>query len=178
MLILALALAASTQAGSDETSSAPQLGEPAPADLVNRWNISVFPDGTGLPEGSGSVTAGKKIYEKHCIACHAANGAGGSGDRLAHAERKLNEPYAEKTIGNFWPYATTLFDFIRRSKPMNNPGSLTDDEVYALTAYLLFINDIIAEDAVMDKKSLSQVKMPNADGFTDVWVDDPLNRKQ
>lgn len=176
MLALVIVMA-STPAGSDETPR-PQLGEPAQKELVEKWNISIFPDGTGLPEGSGGVAEGKKLYEQHCIACHATGGAGGSGDRLAHAERALTEPYAEKTIGNFWPYATTLFDFIRRSKPMHNPGSLNNDEVYALTAYLLHINEVIGEDAVMSRKTLPEVAMPNANGFIEVWANDPLNNNQ
>lgn len=142
---------------------------------MKSWNLSVFPDGRGLPEGSGDVATGQKLYEQHCLACHATGGAGGSGDRLANAEMGLTDQYPQKTIGNFWPYATTLFDFIRRAKPMGNPGSLTNDEVYALTAYLLHLNELIAEDVVMDAQTLPQVSMPNADGFIDIWAEDPMN---
>lgn len=176
MLMLVILTATSTPAGSEEPE--PALARPAPQELVNRWNLSVFPDGRGLPRGSGTVAEGRKIYEQQCIACHAAGGAGGSGDRLAKAEMGLTGEYPQKTIGNFWPYATTLFDFIRRSKPMNKPGSLNDDEIYALSAYLLHINELIAEDAVMNKQSLPQVSMPNADGFVDVWADDQMNTER
>jgi len=162
-------------AGSEEPVTEPDmpaLGRPAPPALVERWNLGVFPDGRGLPEGAGTVAEGKRIYEHHCIACHAEDGAGGSGDRLARAETGLTEEYPQKTIGNFWPYATTLFDFIRRSKPMNRPGSLNNDEVYALTAYLLHLNEIIEEDTIMNRDTLSQVTMPNADGFIDIWAEE------
>lgn len=174
MMALVTALT-STPAGSEEP--APALGEPAPAELVRRWNLSVFADGRGLPAGSGDAASGKKIYERHCIACHAAGGAGGSGDRLARAEMGLTDEYPQKTIANFWPYATTLFDFIRRSKPMDAPGSLSNDEVYALTAYLLSLDGIIDEDRVMNRDTLPQVSMPNADGFIDAWKDEPMHER-
>lgn len=164
---------ASTPAGSEEVR--PALGQPASEDLLHSWNLSVFPDGRGLPDGSGDASTGQQLYQQHCIACHAEGGAGGSGDRLANAEMGLTDEYPQKTIGNFWPYATTLFDFIRRAKPMGTPGSLTNDEIYALTAYLLHINGLIVEDAVMNKESLPQVTMPNKDGFIDVWKDDSMN---
>jgi len=179
MLILAAMLAVSTPAGSEESSAekaGPGLGQPASDELVQHWDVSVFPDGRGLPEGAGSVAEGKKIYEQQCIACHARAGAGGSGDRLAHAEMGLTEEYPQKTIGNFWPNATTLFDFIRRSMPMHNPGSLSNDETYALTAYLLSLDNIIPEDAVMNRDTLPNVTMPNRDGFIDVWQNDSLDR--
>ena len=171
-------LAASIPAGSEETahkSPKPGLGQPAPGKLVEQWNISVFADGRGLPDGSGTVAEGEKIYNEQCIACHARAGAGGSGDRLAHAEMGLTDEYPQKTIGNYWPYATTLFDFIRRSMPMHNPGSLSDDETYALTAYLLSLDDVIPKDAVMNRDTLPQVTMPNHDGFINIWQDDPMN---
>lgn len=175
MMALVTALT-STPAGSEEP--APALGKPAPAELVQRWNLSVFPDGRGLPAGSGDAASGKKIYERHCISCHAAAGAGGSGDRLARAEMGLTDEYPQKTIANYWPYATTLFDFIRRSKPMDDPGSFSNDEVYALTAYLLSLDDIIDDDRVIDRDTLPGISMPNADGFIDAWQSEPINDSQ
>ncbi len=142
---------------------------------MKSWNLSVFPDGRDLPEGSGDVATGQKLYEQHCLACHATGGAGGSGDRLANAEMGLTDEYPQKTIGNFWPYATTLFDFIRRSKPMGKPGSLTNDEVYALTAYLLSLDGVIEEDATINQDALPKIDLPNRDGFIDIWAEDPAN---
>ncbi|MDZ7736237.1 MAG: cytochrome c [Gammaproteobacteria bacterium] len=176
--MLAAMLAVSIPAGSEESAAekaGPGLGQPASDELVQHWNISVFPDGRCLPEGSGSVAQGEKIYNEQCITCHARAGAGGSGDRLARAEMGLTEEFPQKTIANYWPYATTLFDFIRRSMPMHNPGSLSDDETYALTAYLLSLDNVIPEDAVMNQDTLPNVTMPNRDGFIDVWQDDPMN---
>lgn len=156
----------------------PALGEPAPAQLVERWNISVFPDGRGLPAGSGTVAEGKQIYEKKCTACHGEGGSGVSGDRLANAEMGLADEYPQKTIANFWPYATTLFDFIRRSKPFDAPGSLSNDEVYALTAYLLSLDGVIPKDAIMNRETLPKVVMPNVGGFINVWGQYPMNNGQ
>lgn len=171
-LLILVAATISTPAGSEELK--PELGRPAPAELVKSWNLSVFPDGRGLPPGSGSAAEGKKIYDQQCVACHAERGAGGSGDRLAHAEMGLTGEHPQKTIANYWPYATTLFDFIRRSMPMHNPGSLNDDEVYALTAYFLSLDGIVAEDAVMDQDTLPSVSMPNRNGFINVWREERM----
>jgi len=129
-----------------------------------------MPDGTGLPPGRGTARDGEALYRTHCISCHGEGGLGDSGDQLAGAKMKLTDDYPEKTIGTYWPYATTLFDFIRRAKPMQTPGSLTSDEVYALVAYLLNLNGIIAPDAVMDAASLPKVVMPNRNGFVDAWA--------
>ncbi|MEX2517526.1 MAG: cytochrome c, partial [Gammaproteobacteria bacterium] len=135
---LVMMLTASTPAGSETPAThTPALGQPADRELVQRWNLSVFADGRGLPDGQGNVSTGRKLYEQHCMTCHAVDGSGGSGDRLAQAGTGLTDEYPDKTVGNFWPYATTLFDFIRRSKPMAAPGSLSADEVYALTGYVL-----------------------------------------
>jgi len=147
----------------------PGLGQPAMADEVAALSINVFPDGRGLPEGSGSVMRGASIYQSRCIVCHGANGLGGSADPLAGAEMGLTGEWPEKTIGTLWPYATTLFDFTRRSMPMTAPGSLSNDESYALTAYLLYLNGIVDEDVVLNKETLMQVKMPNVDGFINVY---------
>ena len=124
-----------------------------------------MPDGAGLPAGNGTAKQGKLLYERLCIACHGAGGLGNSGDQLAGAQMSLTSEWPEKTIGNYWPYATTLFDFIRRSKPMGRPGSLSATEVYALAAYLLYLNGIIAEEQPLDAASLAKIRMPNQDGF-------------
>jgi len=151
-----------------ESPKGPNLGQPALPEQIQQWDISVFPDGEGLPPGSGSVREGEKFYQQECIACHGTGGIGGSADQLAGAQRGLTSEYAEKTIGTYWPYATTLFDMIRRSMPMNAPGSLTDDEVYAVTAYLLYLNNIIAEGEVMNAETLPEIQMPNENGFINI----------
>lgn len=160
-----------------DISAIPKLGQALPADVVDKLSMHVFPDGQGLPAGSGSVQQGAILYKQQCLLCHGLDGLGGSAEALAGAEMKLTSEWPEKTIGTYWPYATTLFDFIRRSMPMNAPGSLSDDEVYALTAYLLFLNDIVVVDTVLDKVSLMQVKMNNADGFINIYetIQHPLS---
>jgi cytochrome c len=143
----------------------PDLGQPATAAEIAVWDMDVGIDGTGLPPGEGTVEGGQALYETHCEACHGPEGIGGSADELAGSDEPLDSDWPDKTIGTYWPYATTLFDFIRRSKPMNRPGTLSDDQVYALTAYLLYLNDIILEDARMSAVTLPAVVMPNRDGF-------------
>ena len=150
-------------------ADSPMLGETASPEAIARRDIGVMPDGTGLPEGSGNVAQGKRVYDTKCIACHGPEGAGGSADQLAGASNALTDDYPEKTIGAYWPYATTLFDLIRRSMPMDAPGSLSDNEVYALTAYLLYLNNIIATDNIMDAITLPKTVMPNRDGFINVY---------
>ena len=148
-----------------ELQTGPGLGEPADDRVVSDQDWGIMPDGAGLPEGSGTAEQGRFIYEKFCVSCHGPGGLGDSGDQLAGAQMQLTDEWPEKTIGNYWPYAPTLFDFIRRSKPMMQPGSLTGAEVYALTAYLLYLNEIIAEDREMNADTLANVRMPNRDGF-------------
>ena len=128
-----------------------------------------MPDGAGLPKGSGTPQEGRAVYEKHCASCHGPDGRGGTADPLAGATMALTSEYPEKTIGTYWPYATTLFDMTRRSMPMNVPGTLSNDEVYAVTAYLLYLNKIIGEKDQMNAKTLSHVKMPNRAGFINVY---------
>jgi len=147
----------------------PMLGEKASAQAIARWDIGIMPDGTGLPEGSGDATRGRQVYNTQCIVCHGPDAMGASADQLAGANNGLTGDYPEQTIGSYWPYATTLFDMIRRSMPMTAPGSLSDDEVYAVTAYLLYLNGVIAEDEVMDASTLAKIVMPNRDGFINVY---------
>ena len=152
----------------EEIRPGPGLGEPADSRAVSSLDWGIMPDGAGLPQGSGTAEQGRVIYEKFCVSCHGPGGLGDSGDQLAGAQMQLTDEWPEKTIGNFWPYAPTLFDFIRRSKPMMQPGNLTDAEVYALTAYLLYLNEIIAADQEMNADTLADVKMPNRDGFIQI----------
>jgi len=122
-------------------------------------------DGHGLPEGSGDVDLGRELFALHCQACHGADGIGATADALSGAEQPLDSPWAEKTIGSYWPYAPKLFDFVQRSKPMNAPGSFSNEQVYALTAYLLNLNGIVDSATRLDRATLSRIKMPNRDGF-------------
>ena len=142
----------------------PNLGTPiSPAELA-AWNIFVLPDGTGLPRGSGTFAQGAPIFAQKCALCHGDQGKGGISAALVGSP-PIKSLDATKTIANFWPYSTTIFDFIRRSMPWQQPRSLTDEEVYALTAYLLALNKIIGEQDVMNAQTLPKVKMPNRNGF-------------
>jgi S-disulfanyl-L-cysteine oxidoreductase SoxD len=140
-------------------------GRAPPAELVRAWDIDIAPDGTGLPPGRGGVAEGARLYAKLCVACHGAAGEGGPMDRLAGGQGTLASAKPVRTIGSFWPFATTVFDYVRRAMPFNAPQTLADDEVYALTAYLLFLNGVVTESAVLDAQSLPRVRMPNRDGF-------------
>jgi cytochrome c len=143
----------------------PGLGQPISAEDLAPWDLSVQPDGAGLPAGSGTAATGAEIYAVKCIACHGEKGAGGPNDRLVGGQGTLTELAQVRTIGSFWPYASTVFDYIRRAMPFQVPQSLTNDEVYALTAYLLALNGIIDEDEEMNARTLARVRMPNRDGF-------------
>jgi S-disulfanyl-L-cysteine oxidoreductase SoxD len=144
----------------------PALGVPATADEIAAIDVSVGPDGAGLPPGSGTPKQGAEVYAAKCIVCHGPEGANGVNDRLVGGQGTLKSATALKTIGSYWPYATTVFDYVRRAMPYPAPHSLTDAEVYAVTAYLLHLNGIIGADDVIDATSLPKVKMPNKDGFT------------
>lgn len=148
---------------------APALGTPVSAAEVARWDISIGPDGAGLPPGGGTAREGQTVYEQKCIACHGVKGAGKPADALAGGIGSLASKTPVRTVGSYWPYATTLFDYVRRSMPIDKPLSLTSDEVYAVSAYVLFVNGIVGEDAQMNARSLPQVKMPNRDGFISDW---------
>jgi cytochrome c len=147
----------------------PALGTAVSAEEVARWDISIPPSGAGLPKGSGTAREGLQVYEQKCLSCHGAKGVGKPADVLAGGVGSLASKTPLRTVGSFWPYATTLFDYVRRAMPIANPLSLGDDEVYAVSAYLLFLNGIVGEDAQMNAQSLPQVKMPNRDGFISDW---------
>lgn len=143
----------------------PGLGVPATAAQVESADISIGPDGAGLPPGSGTPSQGEAIFNSKCIACHGPQGSGTVNDRLVGGQGTFTSTAPVKTIGSYWPYATTVFDYVRRAMPYPEPHSLADPEVYALTAYLLSLNGIIAKDAVMDAVTLPKVQMPNRSNF-------------
>lgn len=169
MVVLLLALVAGAVIAAEP---APALGRPLDADTLRGLPRTVFPDGRGLPAGSGGVAAGAELYAAQCAACHGPGGIGGTADELAGGRMPLDSDWPDKTVGTYWPWATTVFDFIRRSMPLYAPGSLSADQAYALTAWLLFRNGIVAEDTVLDAASLAAVRMPNRDGFIQVWPED------
>jgi mono/diheme cytochrome c family protein len=143
----------------------PNRGKPIDEAAVASWDISILPDGTGLPKGSGTPAQGIPIFAEKCAACHGENGKGGDQNALISDRELIGINAAQKTIRNFWPYSTTVFDFIRRAMPAQMPHSLTDDEVYALTAYILAGNKLIGPNDTMDAQSLPKVKMPYRDNF-------------
>jgi len=163
---LAFALVVATPAMAAET---PMLGKPiSPADLAP-WALSIAPDGTGLPPGRGSVKLGKELFVEKCAGCHGLEGEGQAADRLVGGQGTLTSDRPIRTVGSYWPYATTLFDYIRRAMPLNEPQSLTNDEVYSAAAYILFMNKLVGANATLDAKSLAKVKMPNKDNFFVVY---------
>jgi mono/diheme cytochrome c family protein len=163
LLAASLLLAMTAGASLAET---PHLGKPIDEAAIANWDISILPDGTGLPKGSGTPAQGAPIFAEKCAACHGDNGKGGGAAAALVDDRQINGISAsQKTIKNFWPYATTIFDFVRRAMPFQMPHSLTDDEVYALTAYILAENKLIGANDAMNAETLPKVKMPNRDNF-------------
>ena len=167
-LTAVLALGSGAALAQSTGSQSPSLGKPISEADIKAWDISVLPDGTNLPPGSGTSAQGAKIYGEKCIACHAEGGKGGGAPGagpLVGGAPLTNGIETAKTIANYYAYATTVFDYIRRAMPYNAPRSLSDNEVYALTAYILSLNKLISDNDVMDAKTLPQVKMPNRDNF-------------
>jgi cytochrome c len=151
-------------AGAAMAADLPNLGKPIDPRDIAPWDISIMPDGTGLPAGSGTPAQGAPIFAQKCAMCHGENGKGGIAAPVTNYAPKASLD-GGKSIANFWPYATTVFDFIRRAMPYNKPHSLSDQEVYAVTAYVLRLNNLIGENDVIDAKTLPKVKMPNRDNF-------------
>jgi S-disulfanyl-L-cysteine oxidoreductase SoxD len=176
-----LALAAAGAALLFAAAASPQtlgVGRAATADELKAIDIEVLPDGRGLPAGSGTADAGKTIYAARCVTCHGATGKEGPQDVLVGGRGTLASSKPLKTVGSYWPYATTLWDYINRAMPFDHPGTLTADQVYATTAYLLYLNGIVGERDLVDRSTLPTIKMPNRDGFVadtrpDIKLDPP-----
>lgn len=151
-----------------QAEDAPHLGKELTTQRISATEFTVWPNGEGLPEGSGNAATGEKLYQAHCFACHGKNGEKGINDRLAGGRGTINSPKPMKTVGSYWPYATTLFDYIRSAMPYQRPGTLADDEVYSLTAYILHLNGIVARNTDINPTSLPQIQMPNRENF--VWA--------
>ena len=149
------------------------VGRPPTPEEIKAWDIAVGPDGAELPPGEGTAVSGKPVYDAKCAACHGATGREGPQDVLVGGQGSLATAKPLKTIGSYWPYATTVYDYIYRAMPFTQPESLTAAEVYGVTAYLLYLNGIIGERDVIDRRTLPQVKMPNRHGF----VPDPRPEK-
>jgi len=138
------------------------------------WDISIGPDGAGLPPGRGAAAEGEVVYNMRCAACHGERGAGKPNDRLVGGVGTLTGDQAPiKTVGSYWPYATTLFDYTRRAMPWNAPRSLSDEQVYAVTAYILNLNGIISATDEINAQTLAKVRMPNRDGFVQIYPREP-----
>ena len=147
-------------------AQSPDLGRSATPDDIAAWDISIGPDGAGLPLGRGTPQQGAAVYAAKCAACHGEKGAGRPNDQLVGGRGTLGAGQVPvRTVGSFWPYATTLFDYVRRAMPLNESKSLTGDETYAVVAYILHLNGVIAENDTLDDQTLPRVQMPNRDGF-------------
>lgn len=149
------------------------LGQPATEAEIAQWNIDVAPDGEGLPAGSGSARQGEVIFANRCASCHGDRGQGHPMDRLVGGAGTIATKTPVKTVGSYWPYSTTLFDFVRRAMPFDAPQSLSPSEIYAVGAYVLFLNGILPADATLDAKSLPLVRMPNRDAFVSAYKSGP-----
>lgn len=164
-LFLGLGAAVLLASAAPAAVPSPNLGRPVDPAALAAMDISIPPDGRGLPPGSGAAEQGAAIFAAKCQSCHGAAGVGGPNDRLTGGVGSLASPKPVKTVASYWPYATTVFDYIRRAMPITAPQSLTNEEAYALTAYLLSVDGIVPKDASIDAQSLPQVRMPNRDGF-------------
>ena len=144
-----------------------RLGIPVTEEDLLEFDLIAPPDGSGFPPGGGTAQDGKQIYDVNCAVCHGASGEGTSGNTVIVGGDMQSEGPPLRTVGSYWPYASTLFDFIRRAMPATAPKSLTNEQVYQVTAYVLFMNDIIEEDTQINGDTISEIDMPNANGFID-----------
>lgn len=166
-----LLLLLSSVVSADSEPSSPNLGRALVAEEIAAFDLTILPNGQGLPVGKGSVSTGKAVYLRECMACHGEEGKGGLNNRLAGGVGSIQSASPDVTVGSYWPEATTLFDYIRRAMPYTDSGRLTVDETYAVTAYVLFLSGILESDAVADHENLADVAMPNKAGF--YWAEAP-----
>jgi cytochrome c len=165
LAIAALAMVALAGTTAARAQSPYGIGRAATPAEIDGWNIDIGRDGRNLPPGSGSVSHGEEVFSVQCASCHGAKGEGAVGDRLVGGQGTLATQKPIKTVGSYWPYAPTLFDYIRRAMPQNAPQSLGDDDVYAVSAFILKLNGLLPADATLDAKTLAAIKMPNRGMF-------------
>ncbi|MDE0733134.1 MAG: cytochrome c [Gammaproteobacteria bacterium] len=144
-----------------------KLGSPISEEQLSEFDLIAGPDGAGFPSGSGSAAQGKQVFDTRCAACHALTGEGTSGNTVLVGGDMHSEGSPLRTVGSYWPHASTLFDFIRRAMPADAPKSLTSEEVYQVTAYVLYLNGIVDQNTVINRETLIAIEMPNKDGFID-----------
>lgn len=168
LLLTFVALPLQAEQAKELTKKPINLGRIALPEEIAAWDIDIRPDGQGLPVGKGSVKQGEEIFLNQCAACHGEFGEGaGRWPVLTGGRGTLDKDNPDKTIGSYWPFASTTFDYIRRAMPFGNAQTLTADETYALTAFLLYMNDIVKDDFVLSRENFSSLKMPNVGGFYD-----------
>ena len=163
--LAALAALALASAAPAQAQSLYGIGRAATPAEIAGWNIDIDRDGNHLPPGNGDVSHGREVFDQQCASCHGPKGEGGIGDKLVGGQGTLATAEPVRTVGSYWPYAPTLFDYIRRAMPQNAPQSLSSDEVYAVSAYILSLNGLLPGDATLDAKTLSAIKMPNRSMF-------------
>ena len=163
--------------GSASQSPTYAVGRAPKPEELKAIDIDIAPDGKALPPGRGTAAVGKQVYASRCETCHGPTGTEGPQEVIAGGKGSLATSHPVKTVGSYWPYATTLWDYIRRAMPFDHPGTLTDDQIYAATAYVLLLNGIVGEQDVLDQTTLPKVQMPNRNGFfVDPRPDIPVKR--
>ena len=167
VISLAVVACSAALSGPRLTAQSPAygVGHPPTSTELKALAIEVLPDGRGLPEGSGTAEAGKLVYASRCAVCHGPTGREGPQDVLVGGQGTLKTLKPLKTVGSYWPFATTLFDYVRRAMPFDHPGTLPNDQIYSAVAYVLYLNGLVGEHEPIDRTSLPKVKMPNRDGF-------------
>jgi len=168
-VLLAASVAAMISVQAAQSAERFNLGRTVTPQELAGWDIDVRHDGQGLPPGRGSVSEGQQIYVQRCAACHGAAGEGKPMDRLAGGRGSLGSARPVRTVGSYWPYATTLFDFVRRAMPFDAPQSLTPDQVYAVCAYVLYLNGLVPETTDLDARTLPKIEMPNRSHFVSAF---------